>query len=150
MARSASAVEVVQVSPLAAMELWVRTESWPHFVDGCAQISERDPAWPAPGSWVVWRSPSGGRGSVREEVVSSGDDSFTTSTVDASVVGTQTLTATPVEEGATRLELDLEYELADPSPFQSLMDSLFIRRALRDSLRRTLARFAEELERSAP
>ncbi len=47
------------------------------------------------------------------------------------------------------MELRLEYELARSGPLRGVADVLFIRRALRDSLRRTLDRFAVEVEEEA-
>jgi hypothetical protein len=41
--------------------------------------------------------------------------------------------------------LELEYELKGANVFTPLTDALFIRRALRESLRRSLSRFAYEL-----
>ena len=50
---------------------------------------------------------------------------------------------------AAEVELSLEYELARYGPLRGLADALFIRRALRDALRRTLYRFAIEAEEEA-
>jgi hypothetical protein len=50
---------------------------------------------------------------------------------------------------ASEVELSLEYELARYGPLRGLADALFIRRALRDALRRTLYRFAIEAEEEA-
>ena len=74
----------------------------------------------------------------------------------------QTLQAVAVKDGgagdalndgteghASEVELSLEYELARYGPLRGLADALFIRRALRDALRRTLYRFAIEAEEEA-
>jgi hypothetical protein len=53
------------------------------------------------------------------------------------------------EADASEVELSLEYELARYGPLRGLADALFIRRALRDALRRTLYRFAVEAEEEA-
>ena len=42
------------------------------------------------------------------------------------------------------MALELEYELKDRNLFTPLTDALFIRRSLRESLKRTLLRFARE------
>ena len=42
------------------------------------------------------------------------------------------------------MALELEYELKDRNALSPLTDALFIRRALRDSLKRSLVRFARE------
>jgi hypothetical protein len=45
--------------------------------------------------------------------------------------------------------LELEYELTGAGPLAALTDALFIRRALRDMLRRTVSRFAVEAQEEA-
>ena len=45
--------------------------------------------------------------------------------------------------------LRLDYELSSGGPLRVVADALFIRRALRDSLRRTVHRFAVEAEEEA-
>ena len=47
------------------------------------------------------------------------------------------------------MQLSLEYELTSESPLRGLTDVLFIRRALRDALTRTLRRFALEAQEQA-
>ncbi len=47
------------------------------------------------------------------------------------------------------MQLRLDYELARGGPLSGVADWLFIRRALRDALRRTLQRFAVEAEEDA-
>jgi hypothetical protein len=59
--------------------------------------------------------------------------------------GTQRVAFTPLEDGV-EVTLALDYQLKQGSIVRPLLDILFIRRALRDSLRRTLARFDRELE----
>ena len=53
------------------------------------------------------------------------------------------------EGEGSEVELSLEYELARYGPLRGLADALFIRRALRDSLKRTLFRFSVEAEDQA-
>jgi hypothetical protein len=48
-----------------------------------------------------------------------------------------------------RVEIRLEYELSRYGPLRAVADRVFISRALRDSLRRTLGRFAVEAEEEA-
>ena len=64
------------------------------------------------------------------------------------LAGTQTLRALPASDGS-EVELSLEYELARYGPLRGIADALFIRRALRDALRRTLFRFGVEAEEEA-
>ncbi|MGH2801570.1 MAG: hypothetical protein ACRDL4_00800, partial [Thermoleophilaceae bacterium] len=52
-------------------------------------------------------------------------------------------------EGGSRAELSLEYRLSKYGPLGVVADAIFIRRAIRDSLRRTLFRFALEAEEEA-
>jgi hypothetical protein len=59
--------------------------------------------------------------------------------------GTQTVAFAPDGED-TRVTLSLEYELKRRNALTPLIDWLFVRRAINDSLRRTLARFARERE----
>ena len=47
------------------------------------------------------------------------------------------------------MTLSLEYELTGDNPFKAVLDLLFVRRALRDALRRTLRRYAVEAEEEA-
>ncbi len=70
------------------------------------------------------------------------------SSIEERLVGTQTFRAAEDGEGS-RVELTLEYELTSESPLKQVTDLLFIRRALRDALGRTLRRFAVEAEDEA-
>jgi hypothetical protein len=51
--------------------------------------------------------------------------------------------------GGSEVALVLEYDLTTYGPLRALADALFIRRALRDSLRRTLFRFEIEAQDEA-
>jgi hypothetical protein len=57
--------------------------------------------------------------------------------------GTQQVAFTP-GSGEVEVALELEYELKGANVLTPLTDALFIRRSLRDSLQRTLQRFAHE------
>jgi hypothetical protein len=104
--------------------------------------------WPEVGGRVVWESTPDGRGRVTETVVESAPDRFSTQVFEEALIGTQTLRLLPASDGA-EVELSLEYELAKYGPLGGVADALFIRRALRDSLRRTLTRFAIEAAEDA-
>ena len=67
---------------------------------------------------------------------------------DERMPGTQSVSFAAPEEG-TRIALALAYELKSGAALKALVDLLFIRRAMGDSLRRTLARFRPELEADA-
>jgi hypothetical protein len=146
--RSARAQATVALAPEEAAALWTDLRRWPAFVEGFGHVENVDPEWPKPGSKLVWRSGPAGRGQVTERVLESGPDRFATQVFEEALTGTQTFSLEPLEEG-TRAELALEYELVRTGPTRWLADVLFIRRALRDALRRTLGRFAVEAEEEA-
>jgi hypothetical protein len=58
--------------------------------------------------------------------------------------GVQSIGFAALEDGV-EVSLELEYALKEGGPLKAITDVLFIRRALGDSLRRTLARFVREL-----
>ncbi|HET7590016.1 MAG TPA: hypothetical protein VFK14_07495 [Solirubrobacterales bacterium] len=64
------------------------------------------------------------------------------------LAGRQALLVAPGGDGA-RVRLELEYTLTKFGPFQAAADLLFIRRAQRDALGRTLRRFRVEAEEDA-
>jgi len=145
MARTARAGGVVALAPEAAIQLWTDVRRWPTFVEGYARTLEVDDAWPDEGARVVWESIPGGRGRVTEKVVAKAPDRFATAVFEEALQGEQAFRVAEDAEGA-RVELVLEYELSRYGPLRALADVLFIRRALRDALRRTLRRFAVEAE----
>ena len=137
------------LTPEAALRLWSDPGRWPSFVEGFARELERSPEWPAAGARVVWESTPAGRGRVTERVVEGeGPDRFVPQVFDERLNGTQTFRVVESEAGS-RAELALEYELTKYGPLSALADVIFIRRAIRDSLRRTLSRFAVEAEEEA-
>jgi hypothetical protein len=145
MPRTARATAMVSLAPEAALQLWTDVQRWSTFVEGFAHVVELSPDWPAEGSKLVWQSIPGGRGRVTERVVASGPGGFATQVFEEALTGEQGLRVSEDAEG-TRLDLALEYHLSKYGPLQALADALFIRRALRDALRRTLRRFAVEAE----
>ena len=74
---------------------------------------------------------------------------FATRVHEEALAGTQLVSFTPAEDGRTRVELKLDYELAKGGALRALADVLFIRRALNQALQRTLARFAAEAAEEA-
>lgn len=145
MPRTARAAAIVPLTPEATLALWTDVRRWPTFVEGFARVLEVSKDWPAEGSKVVWESIPGGRGRVTEKVVAGGTGRFATQVFEEAFAGEQAVRASEDAEG-TRVELTLEYELTRYGPLRALADVLFIRRALRDALRRTLRRFAVEAE----
>jgi hypothetical protein len=133
--------------PVSAAEaLWYDTARWPVFVDGFHHVVKVEGDWPHAGARLLWDSVPDGRGRVVERVmryeVRSGQ---TVDVEDPRMTGTQTVTFTPLPDGASKMTLELEYGLKDQNPLSPVVDVLFVRRALTDALRRTLARFAREV-----
>lgn len=83
------------------------------------------------------------------EVESATPTSFATRVHEERLIGTQAIAFTPADDGGCAAHLSLEYDLAGAAPLKGLTDLLFIRRALRDSLTRTLRRFAVEAQEDA-
>jgi hypothetical protein len=146
--RTASAEAEVRLAPEAALRLWTDLSRWSTFVEGFARAIEVDSGWPGEGSRVVWESIPSGRGRVTEKVVESAPGQFATMVFEDRLSGRQTLRAIESEGGA-RVDLTLEYTLTSYGPLGPLADAIFIRRALRDSLRRTMQRFEVEAEEEA-
>ena len=100
---------------------------------------------PDEGAKLVWNSVPTGRGTVTERVITSEPGAtFVTRVFDERAVAVQTVKFT---EEATAIELD--YALQSKTPLNRLVDVLFIRRAQRDALARTLRRFAIEAAEQA-
>jgi Polyketide cyclase / dehydrase and lipid transport len=147
--RTARAQADLVLTPEAALRLWTDTDRWPSFVEGFAHLLEREPGWPGGGAKVVWESTPAGRGRVTEKVMEAeGPDRFVTQVFEERLHGVQTFRVVE-SEGGSRAELALEYELTKYGPLSAVADVIFIRRAIRDSLRRTLSRFAVEAEEEA-
>jgi uncharacterized membrane protein len=145
-----SAVRRVDLAPERAWALWTDVTRWPTFVEGFGHAVEQAPDWPAAGSRVVWTSTPGGRGRVTEKVTASERGAaFATQVFEEALAGTQLATFERAEDGRTRVELRLDYELTGGGPLRVVADVLFIRRALNQALSRTLARFATEAAEEA-
>jgi hypothetical protein len=146
--RRASARATLPLTPPEVFRLWSDVDRWPSFVEGFARTLEVTEAWPEKGGRVVWESTPTGRGRVTETVIETGADRLATQVFEEALAGTQTLRALPASDGS-EVELSLEYELAKYGPLRGVADAIFIRRALRDALRRTLVRFRIEAEEEA-
>ena len=146
--RRASARAALPLTPPEVLRVWTDVERWPSFVEGFARRLELTEAWPEQGGRMVWESTPDGRGRVTETVTERSGERFSTQVYEKALAGTQTLRALPASDGS-EVELSLEYELARYGPLRGIADALFIRRALRDSLRRTLFRFGVEAEEEA-
>ena len=147
--RVARAQADLVLTPEAALRLWTDVDRWPSFVEGFARAVDRSPEWPHAGARLVWESSPAGRGRVTEKVVEAeGPDRFVTQVFEERLNGVQTFRVVE-SEGGSRAELALVYELTKYGPLSAVADVIFIRRAIRDSLRRTLSRFAVEAEEEA-
>jgi hypothetical protein len=125
-----------------AEALWLDPARWASWIDGFAHVQSLDDAWPEPGTRLRWVSVPRGRGLVAERVIGRRPGhSLTLDVEDEKLQGTQTVTFTPGDD-EVRVTLVLEYELKDRTP--GLVDRFFVRRALRDALARTVARFGHE------
>ena len=138
----------VPVGPETATAAWRDPRRWGGFVEGFQRVEEQSADWPAEGAKLVWQSGPGGRGRVTEKVKSAAPTTFGTLVYEDRLVGTQTFRAAEDSDGS-RVEVTLQYELTSESPLKGLTDVLFIRRALRDALGRTLHRFRVEAEDEA-
>ena len=139
----------VELPPDRAFALWSDVKRWPTFVDGFGHVDRLDDEWPARGAKVVWRSPPNGRGTVTERVVEEEEPTrLVVEVFEERLHGTQAATFAALEDG-TRVELQLDYRLAQGGPLRAIADALFIRRAVSDSLGRTLRRFAVEAAEEA-
>jgi polyketide cyclase/dehydrase/lipid transport protein len=128
-----------------AEALWHDLDRWPGFVDGFASVGRLEGEWPQPGTRLVWDSRPGGRGRVVENVVAHEPGAVTVRVEDPQLHGTQTVRFAPLGQGC-EIALELAYELKRPGFGGVLTDVFFVRHALRESLRRTLGRFAIELQ----
>jgi Polyketide cyclase / dehydrase and lipid transport len=136
----------VKVAALAsaAEELWYDTSRWPTFVDGLAHVEKVEGDWPRAGR-VLWDAKVDGRGRVAERVIDhEARVGQTIAVEDDKITGTQRVEFHPTDDGC-RIVLTLAYQLKMDPPQRQIID-FFARRPLRDSLKRTLNRFRQELE----
>jgi polyketide cyclase/dehydrase/lipid transport protein len=124
-----------------AEELWYDPHRWAAWIDGFGHVAKLEGEWPQAGATLMWDSRPQGRGRVLERVVAYEPRGGQRLEVeDMKLMGTQAV-AFEAEGEEVRVSLTLEYTLKERNP---VVDLLFVRRALRDSLRRTLTRFAHE------
>ena len=135
--RTASAEAEVALAPEAALRLWTDVSRMAELRRGACAGRRAGPRLAGGGRRAIWESVPAGRGRVTEKVAEGGPDRFATLVFEDRLAGRQTFRAIESEGGA-RVELSLEYTLTKYGPLGPLADVIFIRRALRDSLRRTL------------
>jgi uncharacterized membrane protein len=143
------AARTVVLAPEEAERLWLDISRWSTFIEGFAHVESKDDSWPAEGSKLIWNSLPDGRGTVNERVVTRAHGELSTRLLEESLTGLQSVSFQPADDGRTLVALSLEYDLNPTTiwrqgPLGTVVNALFIRRALTDSLARTLRRFATE------
>ncbi|MBX5469572.1 MAG: SRPBCC family protein [Thermoleophilaceae bacterium] len=154
----ARASGLVPLPAARAAALWTDTSRWPTFVEGFAGVVQRDDTWPEVGGKLVWTSVPGGRGHVTERVLErtrapDGSTRIVSEVLEEALAGMLAATFAARDDGC-ELELALDYELEPTTVWRSgplgrITDLVFIRRALSDSLARTVRRFATEASEEA-
>ena len=139
-------VQAVAGSPARAEALWSDANRWPGWVESFDRVVRREGQWPEAGSCVVWDSTPHGRGRVVERMLAR--DAGRAQDVQVSDDRLEGRQHTSFHDEGTGCEIavELEYRLKGRGgPLLAVVDLLFIRRALGDSLRRQLAAFAREV-----
>jgi hypothetical protein len=140
--RRVDASVVVPGRPQEAEALWLDRSRWAAWIDGFGHVERIDDAWPQPGARLRWSSVPRGRGLVEERVEAyEAARRLEVAVEDEQLRGIQRVVFEPLAD-EVRVVLALEYALKERT--FPLVDRLFVRRALQDSLRRTLTRFAHE------
>ena len=127
--------------------LWYDRTRWASFVDGLKHVHAVEGPYPDAGARVVWDSFPGGRGRVVERVATyepRGGQELDVE--DEAIRGRQRVRFTALGPSLVGVELELDYALKQGNLFTPITDALFIRRAQRESLQRTLLRLRRELD----
>jgi hypothetical protein len=139
-----SATTIVPGRVVEAEDLWYDPHRWAAWIDGFGHVAKLEGEWPLVGARLLWDSRPHGRGRVAERVTAYEPRAGQTLAVeDGKLTGIQAVTFEPAGD-EVRVSLTLEYTLKNRTPVTPILDLVFIRRALRDSLQRTLARFGHE------
>lgn len=124
----------------AAEELFYDLARWPGFVDGFAAVVKREGGWPEAGGRLIWDSRPNGRGRVLEVVKAMrAGEGQVVDVDDPRLRATQT-TSFDARGDDVLVTVEWDYELKDVR----FPASLFVRRALGDSLTRTMQRYRLE------
>lgn len=143
--RPARAVQRFSASVPEAERCWYDTSRWASWVDGLDHVVQTTAPWPQTGGGVTWQSGPAGRGRVTERVIAyTPADGQAVEVSDDSVTGHQTVAFVAVP-GGVEVTLELAYRLNRHSPLTPIVDVLFIRRQMTQSLSRTLDRFGVRL-----
>jgi hypothetical protein len=139
------ATTIVPGRIVEAEELWYDPHRWAAWIDGFGHVAKLEGEWPKVGARLLWDSPPAGRGRVDERVTAyEARTGQTLAVEDAKLRATQTVAFEAASGEDVRVTLTLDYELKHRNALTPVLDPLFIRRALRESLRRTLTRFGYE------
>jgi len=127
----------------AAEDLWYDLRRRVSFVEGFGHVVKVDGPWPEAGSRILWDAPAKtDRGRVAETVDSHEPRVGQTAHVeDAQLRGTQTTTFEGQPDGQVRVTVAFDWKLKEGNP---VTDWLFIRRAMGESMRRTLVKYRIE------
>jgi hypothetical protein len=143
--RPVRATQTFSASVPEAERCWYDTDRWAAWVDGLDHVLAITAPWPQAGGSVTWQSGPAGRGRVSELVVAYAPaDGQAVDVSDDEMTGHQTVAFLAVPDGV-EVTLQLEYRLNRRSLFLPVVDVLFIRRQMTQSLARTLARFGARL-----
>ena len=127
-----------------AEELWYDPHRWAAWIDGFGHVARLEGDWPHAGARLLWDSRPKGRGRVQEQVTEyEARTGQTLDVEDQRLTGSQSVRFAP-DGDLTIVSLTLEYTLKERTIITPIVDLLFIRRALRDSVRRTVTRFGHE------
>ena len=130
--------------PRAAQDLWYDVSRWNRWVDGFAVLVSLEGDWPHAGGELVWESRPHGRGRVSETVVEQDAHGQIARVADERLEAVQHVSFAAVPDGV-EVTLELDYRLRSVLPVRIAVDWLFVRRALGDSLARTLDGFGHLL-----
>ena len=143
--RPVQATRTFAAAVAEAERCWYDTSRWPSWVDGLDRVVQTSAPWPRVGGSVTWESGPAGRGRVTERVVAYAPaDGQALEVSDDAVTGRQTVAFIALPDGV-QVTLQLEYRLNRRSPVTPVVDRLFIRRQMTQSLARTLDRFEARL-----
>ncbi len=143
--RPVRAVQTFPASVHEAERCWYDTSRWGSWVDGLDDVVQLDEPWPMVGGGVIWDSGPAGRGRVTERVVAYAPaDGQTVEVTDDTITGRQAVTFAAVGDGV-EVSVAFEYRLRHRSLVTPVVDALFIRREMSQSLSRSLGRFGARL-----
>ncbi len=143
--RPVRAVQMFPASVGEAERCWYDTSRWASWVDGLDDVVRIDEPWPMVGGGVIWDSGPAGRGRVTETVVAyAAADGQTVEVTDDTITGRQAVTFAAVGDGV-EVSVALEYRLRRRTLVTPVVDALFIRREMSQSLSRSLGRFGARL-----